>query len=122
MEEEMIGVVGVAIAAMFFVAGAAQANPELAKKSGCLDCHSVEKRIVGPAYKDVAAKYKNDAGAEARLVEKVKKGGSGNWGKVPMAPHPQMSEADIRVLVKWVLSLGTTTAAPTADKTKPKAK
>jgi cytochrome c len=93
----------------------ALANADLARKQGCLDCHNVDKRVVGPAYKDVAAKYKNDAGAEARLVEKVKKGGSGNWGKVPMPPHTHISDADLGVLVKWVLSQqGSVTAAKKA--------
>ena len=86
------------------------ADLELAKKSGCLACHSVEKKVVGPAWKDVAAKYKGDAGAKARLVEKVKKGGKGNWTKVtggaPMPPYsPRVKDADIEKLVDFVLSL-----------------
>lgn len=84
-------------------AAAAQA---LAQKSGCLACHSVEKKILGPAYKDVAAKYKGDKTAEAKLVEKVKKGGSGTWGPMPMpANSPQVKDADIKTIVEWVLSL-----------------
>ena len=77
----------------------------LAQKSGCTACHAVDKKIVGPAYKDVAAKYKADKGAAAKLEEKVKKGGSGVWGPVPMPPNTQVSDADIKKLVGWVLSL-----------------
>lgn len=76
----------------------------LATKSGCLACHQVEMKVVGPAYKDVAAKYKGDAGALDMLVAKVKAGGSGVWGPVPMPPNPQVPEADIRTIVEWVLS------------------
>ncbi len=82
----------------------AQASEDLAKKSGCTACHAIDKKILGPAYKDVAAKYKGDAKAEAMLVEKVKKGGAGNWGQVPMTPHPALSDAEIKTLVKWVLT------------------
>ena len=78
----------------------------LAQKSGCLACHSVEKKVLGPAYKDVAAKYKGDKTAEARLVAKVKAGGSGVWGPMPMPPMgAQVKEADITTIVQWVLSL-----------------
>ena len=78
----------------------------LAQKSGCLACHSVEKKVLGPAYKDVAAKYKGDKTAEARLVAKVKAGGSGVWGPMPMPPMgAQVKEADITKIVQWVLSL-----------------
>ena len=80
------------------------AQLELAQKSGCTACHAVDKKIVGPAYKDVAAKYKGDKGAHARLEEKVKKGGVGVWGQVPMPPNSQVSDADIKKLVTWVLS------------------
>ena len=82
----------------------------LVKKSGCFECHSVDKKVVGPAFHDISAKYKNDAGARTALIEKVKKGGKGNWtsitGGVPMPPHsPRISDADIKRLVEWVLSL-----------------
>jgi cytochrome c len=83
-------------------AAAAQA---LAQKSGCLACHSVDKKIIGPAYKDVAAKYKGQKDAEAKLIDKVKKGGSGTWGPMPMpANSPQVKDDDIKTLVQWVLS------------------
>jgi cytochrome c len=89
---------------------AAQANAAdasaLAQKSGCLACHSVDKKVLGPAYKEVAAKYKGDKSAEAKLVAKVKAGGSGVWGPMPMPPMgAQVKEADIAIIVKWILSL-----------------
>lgn len=78
----------------------------LAQKSGCLLCHSVDKKVLGPAYKDVAAKYKGDKSAEAKLIQKVKAGGSGSWGDMPMPPNsPQVKDEDIKTLVEWVLSL-----------------
>jgi cytochrome c len=82
----------------------AQAQEELAKKHACLACHAVDKKLVGPAYKDVAAKYRGDASAEAKLVEKVKKGSQGTWGQVPMPPNANVPDADVRALVKWILS------------------
>lgn len=77
----------------------------LAQKSGCTACHSVDKKIVGPAYKDVAAKYRGDKSAEAKLITKVEKGGSGVWGQIPMPPNPQVKPEDVKKLVEWVLSL-----------------
>lgn len=88
------------------MAGQASASEALAKKSGCLACHGVDKKVLGPGLKDVAAKYKGDASAEAKLVAKVKAGGSGVWGPIPMpANSPQVKDADIKSIVKWVLSL-----------------
>ena len=77
----------------------------LAQKSACTACHAVDKKIVGPAYKDVAAKYKGNAKAQAMLEEKVKKGGVGVWGQVPMPPNSSVKDEDIKKLVAWVLSL-----------------
>ncbi len=82
----------------------AAASEELAKKHNCLACHTVDKKVVGPAYKEVAAKYRGDKTAEAKLFEKVKKGGVGTWGQVPMPPNATVPDADIKALVKWVLS------------------
>ena len=98
--------ISAAVAGSMLVAGAASANEALAQKSGCLACHSVDKKVLGPAYKDVAAKYKGDKTAEAKLIEKVKKGGSGTWGPIPMpANSPQVKDEDIKTLVHWVLSM-----------------
>jgi len=76
---------------------------DLARRKACLSCHSVERKIVGPAFKDVAKRYKGDAGAQAVLLEKIRRGGSGVWGPVPMPPQPDLSEADAKALVNWVL-------------------
>ena len=86
-------------------AGPGFASEAMAKKYNCLACHSVDKKLVGPAYQDVAAKYKGDAGAEAKLVAKVKNGGTGVWGQIPMPPNSTVPDADVKTLVKWVLSL-----------------
>ena len=96
----------IAVAALSaLMSNVAFANAELAKEKNCLACHAVETKLVGPAYKDVAAKYKGDKSAEAKLVQKVLKGGSGTWGAIPMPANPQVSEAEAHTLVKWVLSL-----------------
>lgn len=80
------------------------ANLELAQKNACMACHSVTSKIVGPAYKDVAQKYKGQKDAEATLINSIKKGGSGKWGAVPMPPQASLSDSDAKVLAKWVLS------------------
>lgn len=82
----------------------AMANADLAKAKNCMACHSVANKVVGPAFKDVAAKYAGQKDAEAKLVQKVIKGGSGSWGAVPMPANAQVSEAEAHTLVKWVLS------------------
>lgn len=80
------------------------AQADLAKAKNCMACHAIGSKLVGPAYKDVAAKYAGQKDAEARLVAKVMKGGSGVWGPVPMPANPQVSEAEAHTLVKWVLA------------------
>ncbi|HPX88808.1 MAG TPA: c-type cytochrome [Methylophilaceae bacterium] len=98
--------VTVAVAGSLMMAGQASANQALAQKSGCLACHSIDKKVLGPSYKDVAAKYKGDKTAEAKLIEKVKKGGSGTWGPMPMpANSPQVKDEDIKTIVQWILAL-----------------
>lgn len=87
------------------LAGYAGANQSLAQKSGCMACHGIDKAVLGPSFKDVAAKYRGQKDAEAKLVEKVKKGGSGVWGPIPMpANSPMVKDEDIKTLVKWVLT------------------
>lgn len=76
----------------------------LMKKHNCSSCHAVDKKLVGPSYKDVAAKYKGDPSAEAKLIDKVVKGGSGVWGPVPMPPHPTVPKEDIQAIVDWILA------------------
>ena len=83
----------------------AKAAEALAQKSGCIACHAVDKKVIGPAYKEVAAKYKGDKDASKKLEGKVKQGGQGVWGPVPMPPNAQVSDADVKLLVAWVLSL-----------------
>lgn len=86
-------------------ATAASANEELAKSKGCLACHAIDSKRMGPAYKQVAAKYAGQAGAEDQLVQKVIKGGSGAWGSIPMPPNPQVTDEEAKTLVKWILGL-----------------
>jgi len=86
-------------------AGNALADEKLAQAKNCLACHQVDKKLVGPAYKDVAAKYKDDKDAESRLSKKVIAGGTGVWGQIPMPPNPQVSEAEAKTLVKWILAM-----------------
>ncbi|MGH6649101.1 c-type cytochrome [Aquabacterium sp.] len=80
------------------------ANQELAQKKACMACHGIDKKIVGPAYQDVAKKYKGQKDAEAKLVQKVLKGGGGVWGTMAMPANPQVSEAEAKQLVKWILA------------------
>jgi cytochrome c len=82
----------------------AHADLALATSKNCMACHAVDKKLVGPAYKDVATKYKGDKTAADKLAAKVMKGGSGAWGPVPMPANPQVSEADAKKLVAWVLN------------------
>jgi cytochrome c len=79
----------------------------IVKKARCVACHTVDSKRVGPAYKEVAAKYKGDAGAPAQLFAKVRHGGAGNWGQVPMLPHPadKISDDDLKAAIGWILSL-----------------
>lgn len=79
------------------------ASPELAQKKNCMACHAVDKKLIGPAFKDVAAKYAGNKEAAAMLQTKVLKGGVGNWGQIPMPANPQVSEAEAQQLVSWVL-------------------
>jgi cytochrome c len=94
-------------AAALAAAGTAQAQDAKAmlQKYGCTACHADAKKVIGPAYADVAAKYKGDAGAVAKLAEKVKKGGSGVWGPVPMPPNAAVPDADIKTMVTYVMTL-----------------
>lgn len=95
----------VACLLMMGASGVAMANADLAKAKNCMACHSVQNKIVGPSFKDVSAKYAGQKGAEDKLVQKVLKGGGGVWGAVPMPANTQVSEAEARTLVKWILTL-----------------
>ena len=88
-----------------FIPAAAMANQELAQKKNCMACHALDKKLVGPAYKDVAAKYAKDKDAVKKLSEKIIKGGAGVWGPVPMPANTQVSPAEAETLAKWVLTV-----------------
>ena len=90
-------------AAGIVMAGQAQADEALAKAKNCMACHAIDKKLVGPAYKDVAAKYKGDAKAPAMLAEKIKAGGKGVWGQIPMPPN-NVTPEEAAKLAAWVLS------------------
>jgi len=95
-----------AAAAAVVLAAPARADEALAKKHNCLACHQLDKKVVGPAYKEIAKKYKGKSGAAALLAEKVKKGGSGTWGPIPMPPNAAVPDADVKKLVDWILKMG----------------
>lgn len=99
----MAALAGVSILA----AGGAQAAAadDLLKKNACTACHALDKKMVGPAYKDVANKYRGQKDAPAKLAEKVKKGGTGVWGQIPMPPNAGVSDADLKVMIEYILSL-----------------
>ena len=86
----------------------AMASEELAKQKACLACHQVDKKLVGPSYLDIAAKYKTDKDAENKLAVKIRAGGVGVWGQIPIPANPAVSEAESKTLSKWILA----TAAP----------
>ena len=94
----------IALATAFVVAGPALADQALATSKNCMACHAADKKLVGPSYKDVAAKYAGQKDAVDKLAAKIQKGGSGVWGPVPMPANTQVSEADAKKLAAWVLS------------------
>ena len=79
-------------------------SADLAKTRNCVACHAADRKLVGPAFKDIAAKYANDKDASVRLTKKVREGGTGVWGQVPMPANPQVSPEEATTLVKWILS------------------
>jgi cytochrome c len=95
----LLAALGLAVAS-----GPVFAQAELAKQKNCLACHAADKKLVGPSYKDVAAKYKGDKDAPAKLAKKIREGGVGVWGQVPMPANPQVNEQEAAALAKWVLS------------------
>jgi len=92
------------LAAAVTVAAPVLADEALAKAKNCMSCHAIDKKLVGPAYKDVAAKYAKDKGSVDLLAAKIMKGGSGVWGPVPMPANPQVNEAEAKKLAAWVLT------------------
>ncbi len=98
-----------AAVAVTFAAGAGAADAgkaeALTKASGCFACHTVDKKLVGPGYKEIADKYRKDKNAEASLAKKVKEGGKGVWGDIPMMPNAHVKDEDIKTMVQWILSI-----------------
>jgi cytochrome c len=94
-----------AVAALAGPSPVAFASPELAQQKTCMACHAVDRKIVGPAYKDVAARYAGQKDAVDRLADKIVKGGVGVWGAVPMPANPKVSPAEAKQLASWILSL-----------------
>ncbi len=97
-------VVALAVLGLAVASSPVLAQADLAKQKNCMACHAIDKKLVGPAYKDVAAKYKGDKDAPAKLAKKIREGGVGVWGQVPMPANPQVNEAEATSLAKWVLS------------------
>ena len=92
-------------AACLALPGAAHANEKLAQANGCVACHTMDKKVIGPALKDIAAKYRANKGAEAELVKKVKAGSKGVWGDIQMPANAHVKDEDIKSIVQWILSL-----------------
>lgn len=104
--EYLVTLLFVVAAAAMMVSIPAFANQQLAEKNGCMECHLLDRRTVGPAFKAVARRYAHDKGAAAKLFAKVKEGGtSGVWGDVPMPPNPQVTDDDLKQIIAWILSL-----------------
>jgi cytochrome c len=102
MKSLILSVAALALAAAL----PAQASDELAKKHNCTTCHAIKgAKTIGPTYADVAKKYAGQKDADAKLADKVKKGGQGVWGQVPMPPNGAVPDADVKALVKWILSI-----------------
>jgi cytochrome c len=102
MEMKSIGLLASAMLALTTLP--VQASETLAEDNNCLNCHSVEEKVIGPAFKDVAAKYKGQKDAAAMLAAKVRKGGSGVWGPVKMPANPKISDKDLKAIIAWVLT------------------
>jgi cytochrome c len=96
-------ILGATIAAL--ASAPALASAELAQKKNCMACHAVDKKLIGPGYKEVAAKYAGQKDAADKLAQKIQKGGVGVWGQVPMPANPQVSDAEAKQLAAWVLSV-----------------
>lgn len=93
-----------ALGSTMLISNAALADIDLARQKNCMACHSMNNKVVGPAFKEISKRYSGEKGVEDQLVQAVLKGSSGNWGAVPMPANRQVSEAEARALVKWILS------------------
>lgn len=106
LEVHMHKLVSLSVAIVLMAsAGHALASADLLKKHNCVACHAEQRKLLGPAYKDIAEKYAGDAGAAEKLARKIREGGAGVWGQMPMPPHPQLSEAEALALAKYVLAI-----------------
>lgn len=100
-----ISVLALSFAAVAALASVpARASADLAQKKNCMACHAMDKKVIGPAYKDVAIKYAGQKDAADKLAQKILKGGAGAWGAVPMPANPQVSDAEAKTLAAWVLA------------------
>ncbi len=106
MQFEQVALHAAVATTLLVSSGIAQASPDLAKKHNCTACHAIDKKMIGPAYQDVAKKFKGQPDAAEKLTKSVKAGSSGIWGPVPMPPNPGVPDADIKTLVDWVLAQG----------------
>lgn len=98
--------IGLALVALSMFAGsAAHADQALAQGKGCMACHQLEVKVVGPAYKDVAAKYKGNADAATIIAGKIRSGGVGDWGQIPMPPQPTLTDDEVNKLVAWIMAM-----------------
>lgn len=104
MKTKMLGST-LLLATALALPAASMASEELAQKSNCLACHQAEAKLIGPSFKEIADKYRDQDGAADELAAKIKNGGSGVWGQIPMPPNPAVSDEDISALVDWVLSM-----------------
>jgi cytochrome c len=104
-QKEMMKLALFALAAAVSMATPAFADADLAKSKNCMACHSIDKKLVGPAYKEVAKKYAGQKDAADKLASKIRQGGSGVWGVIPMPANPQVNDADARKLANWILNL-----------------
>jgi cytochrome c len=95
--------IALSLALSALLAGPAFASADMAQKKNCLACHAVDKKVIGPSYKDVAAKYAGQKDATDKLAQKILKGGSGVWGAVPMPANPQVNDAEAKALAAWIL-------------------
>lgn len=106
MSHSFISPTAIALASVLSIASPmAIASEALAAKDSCTACHAKDQKLVGPAFKEIAKKYAGDSDASEKLIAKVKKGGSGVWGSVPMPPNAQVSDADVKALVTWILKM-----------------
>ena len=104
MKFRSIALCGACVGALLSSGAALATGQELAQQKGCLACHKVDAKIVGPAYQEVAAKYKGDDSAAAMLATKIREGGVGNWGQVPMPANPAITEEEAMTLAEWILA------------------